>query len=403
MSLHRWLILLLVVLAVCHAQAEYEYFSNATTMNEIHKLQAEFAKLGQEYEREMASHHRTNGVKAAAPSSSFFTAYCVGFNPNPDRVQIFRDRESCSMDGWETLMTFWISKHLVDKKVRQAKIKKGCVGFASSPSRSMLFMDHSDCHFDGWTHDFKIDFQGWGVGLGPAQQDNVMFWNHPTLGRMFVTPHTYYELPAGGWRHRYRLPVDMLQIAMTADQMHFLVENYPEHSDIHKRSLVGDSSLNKPGSTSVFRLLRHGIHYITKAEITKGNVMTLYDLWNIQGVKDFAGSYGLNVGGLRIDRQAGVKHTTAAGIVRHMVNIQLQYSTGSYAGILIQAGIYSTRIIAHGLTRSLNTGRMQTIHLDQRLGHAGRTIVEAVLIDGRYRYVISSWIKGDTPDTRKDL
>jgi hypothetical protein len=49
---------------------------------------------------------------------------------------------------------------------------------------------------------------------------------------------------------------------------------------------------------------------------------------------------------------------------------------------------------AHGLTRSLHEGRMMTIHQNERPGNVGRSFVEAILIDGAFRMVIDSWIKG---------
>ncbi|KAF9422167.1 hypothetical protein BGZ76_003820, partial [Entomortierella beljakovae] len=107
MEFRRWLILLLAVLVVCHAQIGYEYFGNATIMKEIRDLNAELAKLGQEFDRQNSTIVRTNGVKAAASSSSNLNAYCVGYNADPPRVKVFRDREDCDISGWNTFMTFW--------------------------------------------------------------------------------------------------------------------------------------------------------------------------------------------------------------------------------------------------------------------------------------------------------
>ncbi|KAF9385763.1 hypothetical protein BGX21_000967 [Mortierella sp. AD011] len=320
-------------------------------MNEMRELDIELAKLGQEYDRENKSPVRANGIKTAAPRAL-------------NVVKVFRDRENCDIDGWNTFSTFWISKYLVTEN--GGFIKKTCFGHAENPSRAMHFSDRSDCNYDGWTHDFTMDMQAWKLA-GPPNLTKMAFWIHPNTGRMLITlPH--HDETVSGWTLRYRLSVDMMQGAMNVEQKRFLKDKYSEHSELHKRSLVDRTRLSVPANPSYFKLMRHAIHYVTDPMITRGGVKTL---------------------------QSGVTHRTKSGILRHMVNIQLQYGDKSYAGILIEAGIYNTRIIAHALIRSLYETRMMTVHKDERPGNAGRTIVEAVLIDGVYRRVISSWIKGD--------
>ncbi|KAF9401714.1 hypothetical protein BGZ76_007496 [Entomortierella beljakovae] len=239
------------------------------------------------------------------------------------------------------------------------------------------------------------------VLAGPPNGIKIKTWIEPNTGRMLITPG-YHDETVSGWTLRYYLGVDMYQGGMSRQQLQLIKDKYSDHSHLYKRALVDETSISRPGSTGVFRLLRHAIHYITDGEVRTGGVKTLYRLWENQRIQSFADGVGSAISGLRIDRQAGVTHTNRNGVVRHMVNIQLQYGSKSYAGILIQAGKYNTRMIAHGLTRSLYEGRMMMVHMEERLGSAGRNIVEAILIDGSYRKVIGSWIKGQEPDRPRD-
>ncbi|KAG0310582.1 hypothetical protein BGZ99_000293 [Dissophora globulifera] len=295
--------------------------------------------------------------------------YCVGHAYNPDRVQVFPNMDSCTKNGWTTLMSFT----QINDRIGNWDI--GCFGFAWNPSRS-IYVDRSttECSQHGWTSDFLMLTQDATSAESTSSVLNV--WQAPDPQRMLIAP-TDYKGNEHGWHLTAYFYVNEYDLAPTPEEIESIVQNTPSQSSLHKRADQGAPSLSVPTSIAMFQLFREAMHYWKFTSVSRGSTGTLIEVFRETSFQEFAERLGLSVNGMRFDAQSGIRDKNGV----QFMNLQLQYGGQSYACIIIQVGMkYSTTAIAKAFNRSLSYRTIVTVTQTVRRAKNGKSnIIETFI------------------------
>ncbi|KAG0278093.1 hypothetical protein BGZ95_004726 [Linnemannia exigua] len=225
--------------ALAKADAEEEKFLREHLPKYDPKAAAKFAEYFQtvmygnnQTSRNNAMSRTQASIRAAAPIKGTPTAFCVGIAYNPVRTKIFKNMETCDIQGWNTLWVFTANTEYDPYMSRDPM----CVGQLHNPTRSMFFSGVTKCSDSGWVTDFS--FYETGRDGHPAgtetMHESTDMWQADDPHRMLIYPH--YKGAEHGWRwayefryvNRWRLP--------TAKELDILRPHIYEHGELRKRN-----------------------------------------------------------------------------------------------------------------------------------------------------------------------
>ncbi|KAG0278954.1 hypothetical protein BGZ95_002681 [Linnemannia exigua] len=210
---------------------------------------------------------RSNAVSRAAVSTDILP-FCVGIASNPVRVQIFKNKMTCTENGWTTLFIY--TAHT--KKDAHHAPYPICAGFGSGPSRSILFPNRSSkCSEGEFSNDFSFFESGmkikYDASVNPLHESSVV-WQAYNPTRMMTYP--YYDGKKAGWesvhnlqyRSRYRLAPPYERAYLTTKQ--------GNHESVHKKL-----SISSPPNAATSRCTLNLIQTWTTDFVNSGNPISI--------------------------------------------------------------------------------------------------------------------------------
>ncbi|KAF9925667.1 hypothetical protein BGZ67_008498 [Mortierella alpina] len=188
-----------------------------------------------------ASKSKMNGVSRAAAEQTDIMNICVSVAGNPTRTQIFKDRTSCDINGWNTLYTF----QALRKYNKFMAPLQMCVGFASGPNRSMMFPG-GDCNQAGWTHDFTFWYNQC-PHFKSACDGNVYSKNMQVHVYEAFEPHRImlapgYDGTKHGWIYKWSLAYMSHFFALSSKGYKLIEERHKPHLSNNVQLQIGGNS-----------------------------------------------------------------------------------------------------------------------------------------------------------------